>query len=342
MKGKAVIPLALGLGMGFIAIKMGINVIRKAQGKPTETVDVVVAARPIDAAASIDERMLRLAPVPVALVPPGSFRETKQLAGRVPLVTIMTGMPVSNEMLAPVGAEPGLPSQIPEGYRAVSVGVDESTAVAGFVMPGHRVDVYATDSVQRGPTGMRSVSRLLLEDVQVGAVGQSIKTVDPDGKASRLTRSVTVYVRPEDVPSLDVASRSQIRLALRGTQDRSNKVVVNRTLRDGLRSLLRSSPKASPDASASQPRPEPVVLAPQPAFEPTKPHVVEIYRGDSVERVTFQLPDSIERSSAADSAFTPANPFLLRGSQGASYQAPVHLSVPAAQQSEPESQEVDE
>src|SRR5262249_42584581 len=155
-----------------------INVLKRAQGKPVETVNVVVAAKPIDPAAAIDDKMLRLAPVPIALVPPGSFQDPKRLIGRVSMIPIATGIPVSGEMLAPEGAEPGLPSQIPDGYRAVSVAVDESTAVAGFVMPGHRVDVYANDMVVRGPSGNRTVSRLLLEDVVVGAVGQSIKTVD--------------------------------------------------------------------------------------------------------------------------------------------------------------------
>ena len=284
MKSKAAIPLVLGLGMGFLAIKMGISVLRKAQGKPVETANVVVAAAPIEAASAITESMLRIAAVPVSLIPPGSFQDPKKLIGRVPTVPISTGIALSAEMLAPEGAEPGLPSQIPEGYRAISVAVDESTAVAGFVCPGHRVDVYATESLIRNNTSQRAVSRLLLEDVQVGAVGQSIRTVDPDGKTSRLTRSVTLYVRPEDVPALDVAARSSIRLALRGSSDKNKPA---RTVQSGPSALEQMSALLK-DLKSLQPKrpPTPVVQKPEPP-PPPKPHVVEVYRGEAVERRAF-------------------------------------------------------
>jgi pilus assembly protein CpaB len=287
MRSKAVIPLVLGLGMGFLAIKMGISVLKRAKAKPVETTSVVVTAKPIEAAAAITESMLKVAEVPTALVPPGSFRDIKGLIGRVPQVPVTTGIPLSTEMLAPEGAEPGLPSQIPNGLRAVSMSVDEATAVGGFVMPGHRVDVYAQETAFRTGSGeQRAISKLLLEDVQVGAVGQSIRTVDPDGKTTRLTRSVTLYVRPEDVAALDVAARAQIRLALRGSQDRG-KVSKTKgpTMADMLATMLKAANKPAPP-------PRPVVTVAPPA---PKPFVVEVYHGQAVERIEFAGPATSER-----------------------------------------------
>lgn len=300
MKSKTVIPLVLGLGLGFLAIKIGINILKKAQAEPIDTVNVVVAGRTIDAASQIDKEMLKLAAVPKALVPPGAFSSTENLIGRVPLVPIATGIAVSNEMLAPIGAEPGLPSQIPDGYRAVAVKVDESTAVAGFVMPGHRVDIYAmeTPKSQTGRLG-QPISRLLLEDVRVAAVGQSTKTMDPDGKTTRLERSVTLFVKPEDVPSLDVASRSTIRLALRGSFSKGEDAEKKReAMRKRVAEFFAGlSKKAEPPAADVPPKPAspPVVQAPPPAEPPVRKHTLEIYRGSDVERVVYTGPEFQER-----------------------------------------------
>ncbi|MCK6485121.1 MAG: Flp pilus assembly protein CpaB [Phycisphaerae bacterium] len=301
MKGKTVIPLVLGLGMGFVAIKIGINILKKAQAEPVDTVNVVVAGRPIDAASQLDKEMLKLAAVPKALVPPGAFSNIDNLVGRVPLVPISTGIALSGEMLAPVGAEPGLPSQIPDGYRAVAVKVDESTAVAGFVMPGHRVDIYAleTPKSQTGRLG-QPISKLLLEDVRVAAVGQSTKTMDPDGKTTRLERSVTLFVRPEDVPSLDVASRSTIRLALRGGSSKGEDAEKKReAMRKRFADLVSALTKRPEPVQVAVVEPPPAPVAkpqPQPPVEPpVRKHTLEIYRGSDVERVVYTGPEFQER-----------------------------------------------
>lgn len=307
MKSKAIVPLILGLGMGFMAIKMGMNLIQKAQAGASDTLPVVVAARPIDAASRIDKAMLKVAQVPKALVPPGCFDKVEAVHDRVSFMQMATGMPVSAEMLAPIGTEPGLPSQIPEGYRAISVRTDEASAVAGFVMPGHRVDIYAVDArVQRGAgVSHRPVSRMLLEDVQVAAVGQSTKSVDPDGKSTHLTGSVTLYVKPDDLPALDVASRETIRLVLRGSREPGQAFSgVRDKVAKSFESLMLGFERQAKEAEARAERmaqrreanasPVKVVIK---ASEPARPrtHVMEVVRGTEVERITFGGPRLNER-----------------------------------------------
>jgi len=298
MKSKAVIPLVLGLVMGFVAIKMGVSMIKEARGAKGDTVDVVVAARPIEPASLIDKSMLKVAPVPKALVPPGVFTTVEAIANRVSGMQVATGMPVSSEMLAPIGAEPGLPSQIPKGYRALSVKVDEATAVAGFAMPGHSVDIYAIESPKSANGRLSNpISKLIAEDVQVGAVGQSIKTVDPDGKTTRLTRSVTLYVRPDDIPEIDLASRGTIRLVLRGSQD-VRKPDAKRLLH-GLSRLiggLAANGANQPPKPRNEDEPKPVEIVVAPPQEPEpQPYRLEVYRGREMQEMMFAGPDSTQR-----------------------------------------------
>src|SRR3972149_3290795 len=81
--------------------------------------------------------------------------------------------PILSAKLASKEAGPGLPPVIPEGMRAVSVRVNEVVGVAGYVLPGNRVDVVATQS----PTDKRSdtTSKVVLSNVQVLTAGTRIE-----------------------------------------------------------------------------------------------------------------------------------------------------------------------
>src|SRR5207253_806590 len=97
-------------------------------------------------------------------------------SGRAVLYPLSENEMILEAKLAPVGAGAGLPAVIPPGMRAVSIRVDDVVAVAGYVMPGTRVDVLLT-----GSPGNRSdaLTRTILENVLVLAAGQKIQ---PDGQ----------------------------------------------------------------------------------------------------------------------------------------------------------------
>ena len=59
-------------------------------------------------------------------------------------MTIAANEPITESKLALQGAGAGLPPTIPPGMRAMSVKVNEVIGVAGFVVPGTRVDVIVT------------------------------------------------------------------------------------------------------------------------------------------------------------------------------------------------------
>ncbi|HPF38369.1 MAG TPA: Flp pilus assembly protein CpaB [Phycisphaerae bacterium] len=277
MKPKTLIPLVVGLGVGFFAIKMGIDMVKKAKGSQEETYKVVISTKSIEAAQRVTETMLTTRDCSKSLAPKDGFMDVESLVGRVTKMPVAPGVPITKAMLAPPGSEPGLAATIPAGFRAASVKVNEESAVAGFVMPGSRVDVYSAERDEAGKC------RLILSDVEVGAVGQSMSQMGPDGKVAKVSKSVTLFLLPEQVQTLNAAmaqSRGNIRLAMRGHEDDPAE--------SKLASLFRNF--LSAPTVAETPKPEPTVAPVQVArAAPAKKyHVVDVRRGDEHQKLVFE------------------------------------------------------
>jgi len=127
--------------------------------------------------------------------------------------------PVVAAKLASKEAGAGLAPVIPDGMRAVSVRVNEVIGVAGYVLPGTRVDVLATAS----PNGQSQevTTKLILSNVQVLTAGTRMEQDQEKGKPMQVT-VVTLLVFPEQSERLALAStEGKIQLALRNPLDMS-------------------------------------------------------------------------------------------------------------------------
>jgi Flp pilus assembly protein CpaB len=277
MKPKTVVPLVVGLGIGFFAIKMGVDMVQRAKGSQGESVVVFMTSKPIEVANRITEAMLTTTKVAPRFVPTGAFSASQKakLVGRVTAMTIPAGVPITAAMLAPPGSEPGLRAIIPPGYRAVSVSVTEDSSVGGFIMPGSRVDVSAV--------GRDGVSKLILSDVEVGAVGQSMSEVGSDGAAVRIAKSVTLFVRPEQVGTLHAytGNYGKIRLAMRGDNKDPGDSMWSRVLEH-----MRSPAEQAPHDET-------------PKVAPTTTHFIDVVRGDDMQRYEFEPSGAIRRSEVS-------------------------------------------
>ncbi len=226
MKSKAIIPLAVGLAVGGIAIKYTFDTVRAAQGKTadTEMVTVLLAVQDIPATVEVTPDMIRTTQIPqTPLLPPDTFKEPENLVGRVTLKAIPQGMPVLPSMIAPEGSKAGLPVRVKEGYRAVAVKIDESSGVGYLVHPGDWVDVLAVQDTRRHGK-QHTESKLILERVAVAAVGQLLND-QPEEGANRHAQTVTLLVEVDDVPKLHLAqTRGRITLALRGSDDMTTRI----------------------------------------------------------------------------------------------------------------------
>jgi pilus assembly protein CpaB len=225
MKGKAVIPLVLGLCVGLLAVKFGLDAIRSAEAKGSskKTVKAVVAVDDIDATVEINKEMVKeIEIIPNSLIPDAErVSSMGEVVGRVAAKTIPQGAAVLKSMLAEEGTSPGMLGLIKPGYRAFSVKIDEVTGVAYQIKPGDWVDVLVVMDIKGGGSQKETIAEVILQNVEVAAVGRSGSEAGSDGKPTRRpAKSATLFVPDEEVPKLHLAAtRGRISLALRGDDD---------------------------------------------------------------------------------------------------------------------------
>jgi pilus assembly protein CpaB len=148
--------------------------------------------------------------------PDGSFTDVQAVIGRAIIEDLVPNEPVLADRLAPIDAAGGLSAIIPKGKRAISVRVNEVIGVAGFVLPRTRVDVLV--SVNLGGDKRKSASRMILQNVQVLAAGQTIER-DAEGEPQTVN-VITLLVAPDEAERLTLASNEgDIQLALRNGLD---------------------------------------------------------------------------------------------------------------------------
>ena len=155
-------------------------------------------------------------PWPGTARPPiGYFEKKTSLVGRAVLRPMVRNEPFLEGKLAPKESGAGLPPIIPKGLRALSIRANEIIGVAGYVLPGTRVDVVLT-ATPRG--ALEPVTKIVLQNVEVVSAAQVIQE-DPEGKPKTVTH-VTVLVKPDDAEKLTIASSlGQFQLALRNPLD---------------------------------------------------------------------------------------------------------------------------
>jgi pilus assembly protein CpaB len=141
-----------------------------------------------------------------------------QAVGRGVISEIFQGEPILESRLAGIGSGGGLAPTIPQGMRACAVRVDEVVGVAGFVIPGMRVDVLVSGTPP-GANGNQGIeTQTLLQNIQVLSAGTDIAK-DNEGKPQQV-QVVNLLVTPEQAETLSLASNSlKIQLVLRNPLD---------------------------------------------------------------------------------------------------------------------------
>src|SRR3954453_3851648 len=206
----------LALALGGLLSSFVFKTLQARTGHPQAPgVDVVVAANNLTVGARIEDRDLRLVRFPAESLPGGVFRSKTRVVGRGVVLPISKGEFILPSKVAGENAGSGMPALIPPGMRAVSVRVNEIVAVAGFVLPGTRVDVLLTGN----PTGgNEQQTTTVLENVAVIATGQRLEhnsAGDP-----QTAPVITLLVSPDDAQKLTLASsQGHIQLSLRNPLD---------------------------------------------------------------------------------------------------------------------------
>ncbi|MGH7550926.1 MAG: Flp pilus assembly protein CpaB [Gemmatimonadota bacterium] len=184
-------------------------------GTPGQT-PVVVAAQRLELGSVVGPGDVKIVEWPSSNVPVGYATSPEQVVGRGVIQPVMMNEPLLTSKLAQKGEGGGLPIVIPEGMRGVSVKVDEVIGVAGFVLPGTRVDVLVT--INPNNDAEEATTRVILQNVRVLTAGQMIQK-DAEGTPQTVT-VITLLVTPEESEELTLAAtEGRIHLALRNTLD---------------------------------------------------------------------------------------------------------------------------
>src|SRR5215470_14989758 len=258
--------VALGLA-AFVAFNV-YRALQSGTGANQQMAEVLVAANDIPVGAKIEDKDVRPARFPATELPANCYHLKTSVVGRGAVLPIARGEFFLPNKLAGENAGYGLPALIPPGMRAVSVRVNEVIGVAGFVVPGTRVDVLLTGNPSGAPDQQTTT---VLENVAVIASGQRLeKTAGGEPQTSPV---ITLLVSPDDAQKLTLAStQGKIQLALRNPLDtRQQDLAPVKT--DALYRNVST-------AASATPRPKPAkrtaVAAPTP---PPAAYTVEIYKG---------------------------------------------------------------
>lgn len=269
------IAVVAGGGLAFATYNMIQN--QPAPAAAMATQPVVVAAADLQLGAELKKDDLHVVAFPQGQAPAGAFANPSEILGRGVIVPLVKNEPILAAKLASKEAGAGLPPVIPEGMRAVSVRVNEVIGVAGYVLPGTRVDVVATASPTNQQIDM--TSKVVLSNVQVLTAGTRMEKDQEGGKPMAVT-VVTLLVKPEQAERIALAStEGKIQLALRNPLDQGAPETP------GIRpaALMGVGPAAPVRKAASTSTPRkvtgPVTMTPQAPMAPPAP-TVEVIRGD--------------------------------------------------------------
>lgn len=246
---------ASGLAAGYFAlVYVSVEPAPLEAAAPAEA--VVVAARDLPAGTIVRREDVETVDWPGGAIPEGFATQAGEVVGRGLIVEVRKNEPMLGWKLAEKEAGGGLSITIPEGLRAVSVEVDEVVGVAGFVLPGTRVDVLAT--VMPGTDRRQITTRIILQNVRALAADQQYQQ-DIDGEPQYVT-VVTLLVTPDQAEALTLAAtEGRIQLALRNTLDSDEVDTRGRQITTLVNGVSSSSGRPTSSSTPRAASPEQVV-----------------------------------------------------------------------------------
>jgi len=240
---------------------------------------LVVAGSDIDLGSRLTPAMLKAVEWPAGSMPKGAFANPADLDSRVLRTSVLSGEPVLESKLAPMGSKGGLSAVVAEGKRAMTVRVNDVVGVAGFALPGNYVDIIVNTQEEgaQGQNKDQTISKIVLEHILVLAVAQE---VGRDETKPKVVSAVTVEVTPDQAEKLDLARsvgtlslmlRNQVDLKMAGTDGATKAKLLNTP----------AEPIVTAQAEPAKPpvvkrKPVAVAAAPQPA---PRTNCVEVIRG---------------------------------------------------------------
>lgn len=288
------VALVVAAGASYVAYRLVRNTL--AGSSPArQTSQVVVAKRNLEIGTIVKPADVGLAPW-VGVVPKGVVTLEKDVLERGVVSTVYEGEPIIQTRLATLGAGGGMAATIPPGMRACAVRVDQVVGVAGFVLPGMRVDILIMGSPPGGAAGDGPKIKTVLQNLQVLAAGQNIQK-DAEGKPVQV-QVVSLLVTPEQAEILSLASNeSRIQLILRNPLDTEASKTEGSTMASLFSGVKTKS--AAPAQGAATPARKSTAAAKPPVAPPKTPavqpppaiYLIEVINGPRKDQAKFSKPE---------------------------------------------------
>jgi pilus assembly protein CpaB len=170
-----------------------------------ETVDVLIAVRPIAERTLVTADMVEVRKFPVEAAHPLALNAKAAAVGKITRVAIEANEQILGSKLTDKGGElAGLSYNIPEGKRAISIEVNETSGVSGYLKAGDRVDIVAALMIDSGMSKAGAVTKvsktvLLLQNIEVLVV--NVALTDKETKPTAY-KNITLAVTPQEALEL--------------------------------------------------------------------------------------------------------------------------------------------
>jgi pilus assembly protein CpaB len=247
------------------------SVVGPAEANLSPTQTVVVAAVPLRFGDRLQRDNLREIAWPSGNLPTGAFTQRDEVleeGERFVLTPLEANEPVLSWKITGPGQRASLSTVVERGMRAVTIRINDVLGVAGFVLPGDRVDIMLT----RNPRGSEPYTDVLLQGVRVLAIDQ---LADERRDQPSVSRTVTVEVDTEQAQKLTLAANvGQLSLALRNVVQVEGQQTRRVTLED-----LNIGESQLPPGEVEAP----------PVYKPTGPNFTTIGVTRRTQRSEYQV-----------------------------------------------------
>jgi pilus assembly protein CpaB len=265
MSSRTLMLIALSVLFGLGAAWMANNWLaaRLNTSADSNMESVVVAAVEIPFGQMVEAQHVKVVSMPKGTAPSDAFDSIEKATGRIATFTLLQGDILRGARLAEHLGGSTLASLIEPNKRAITVRVDDVVGVAGFLLPGNRVDIL----VARKEGSTTANAETILYDLRVLAVDQIAST---DKTQPVVVRAVTLEMTPEETEVLVKAqTEGKLQLALRNPLEEQKKPEV----------------KPEPAVAVAPPPPPPKKVVRRSGGDMGS---VTIIRGTEIERVSVQ------------------------------------------------------
>lgn len=251
-------------------------------GRAAASHKLVVAAHDLQVGALLHDSDLREVSWSGA-IPDQAIKTVAEASGRGVIATIYENEPILDRRLASKGAGAGLAATIPVGMRALALRVNDVVGLAGFVLPGMRVDVLIAGNGPGVDNRAGTLCRTVLQNIEVLSAGQKIdKSAEGKPEAAQV---VNLLVTPDQAEILNLASsETKVQLVLRNPLDTTEETTHGTSIASLFGQEIKPGVIAPAVARAPVPL-RPIVIRREPDTT-----TIEVFSGTKRTEQKFDIP----------------------------------------------------